>query len=138
MFRFVYMLSAMFAVGCAAPERAVDSEAVSFEGRPADPEAAALNYVDERIKPILKDPDSMKLELIPDSFYQRTCQVVFSGAKYKSWAIGVHINAKNSYGGFTGNQPYIIHFKDGEPIDHIGPLPVAFTSGIYKCPDSFS
>ena len=63
MFRFVCMLSAMFVAGCASPERAVDSEAVSFEGRPAEPEAAALNYVDERIKPILKDPDSMRLEL---------------------------------------------------------------------------
>ena len=132
------MLSAMFLAGCAAPERSVGSETVSFEGRPTEPEAAALNYVDERIKPILKDPDSMKLELIPGSFYQRTCQVVFSGAKYRSWTIAVHINAKNSFGGFTGNQPYIIHFKDGEPVDHIGPLPVAFTSGIYKCPDSFS
>lgn len=149
MFRVaIYAVSMLLVVACATPEQIAEREekrqrAIAAltkdvtEPEPSGPEEAALKYVAERIQPNLKDPDSMKLELIPDSFYKRTCSVLFSDVKYISWAIGVHINAKNSYGAYTGRQPYIIHFRRGNAAADIGPLPLALTRGVYKCPSTW-
>ncbi len=144
----IYAATLFLVMGCATPEQIAEREAGKQRAiaalkkdvtqvEPTDPEALALKYVAEQIQPDLKDPDSMKLELIPNSFYKRTCSVIFSEVTYKSWAIGVHINAKNSYGAYTGRKPYIIHFRGGNADGYIGPLPLALTDGVYKCPQTW-
>ena len=104
---------------------------------PSDPDAQTLEYVDTVMAPTFKDPESMKIELVPDTFSVRTCSsgVVSSAADYQIYANGVSINAKNSYGGYTGATNYLVYFRDGEPFGHRKTRGAIDMTGKYLCPD---
>ena len=56
--------------------------------------ALATNYMNKMIRPMMKDPASMKLKL-SGKLEKEICED--KGKKYKTWNTLVGINAKNSY-----------------------------------------
>ena len=67
------------------------------------------------IRPGLKDPDSAKFDFgavvrttIPSGFASPTPILV--------WRTDVNVNARNSFGGYTGFQPYHFAWRDGRLI----------------------
>ncbi len=56
----------------------------------------------------LKDPDSAEYKFIPP--VKQALQQLWKS--YIGWEVGVQVNAKNSYGGYTGYQPYFFFFQN--------------------------
>src|SRR5690606_37667261 len=71
----------------------------------------------------LKDPDSARYTFGPlKKGYYRPNQIPGSlptGKAHFAWEQLVVINAKNSYGGYTGQQAYTFYFRDGRMVHYI-------------------
>jgi hypothetical protein len=64
----------------------------------------------------LKDPDSAKFKFV-EKIENTTIQKGFgSPTPILVWISEVWVNAKNSYGGYTGEQRYLFAWKDGKII----------------------
>ena len=79
-----------------------------FGPPPADPIEAAKLLMPE----VLKDPASATYQF-SNTFKGRCKRGRLGGAQWIGWAANVSINAKNSFGGYTGYQPYTILFSGG-------------------------
>jgi hypothetical protein len=63
------------------------------------------------IKALLKDPYTARFESVePPSVF--TCGGVFSH-QWRTWMAQATVNARNSFGGYTGAETYYVFFKDG-------------------------
>lgn len=94
-------------VGCAsAPPKENDVDLT--EVKPVDAAAQAEDYANAVIRQTLKDPDSMQFSS-PNELEIQHC-TNGAGGNFRIWQLTVGINAKNSFGGFTGAQPYRIYF----------------------------
>ena len=58
------------------------------------------------VKASLKDPDSLKTLTVGD--------ITSGNGKI---GVFVYVNAKNSFGGYTGLQPVLVMFKNGRVVD---------------------
>lgn len=71
------------------------------------------NIIQESLKRSLKDPDSAKYSnfTVP----KKTYAILASGVKEATYGytVCVYVNAKNSYGGYTGNHMFWFFIKDG-------------------------
>lgn len=77
-----------------------DQKVLLAEAREARLPADYKKRIEARFVEILKDPDSRRVE--------------YGGNPHGSVSCGT-INAKNSYGGYTGRQPYVAYFtRSGE------------------------
>lgn len=101
-------MAALILGGCAHTVKAPSREAVAaatFSPVPADIEAR----VKAQYQVILKDPYSAVYHFgVPQKAYFRGP----SGMMY-GYIIAVHVNAKNSYGGYTGGELYHWAWADG-------------------------
>jgi hypothetical protein len=70
----------------------------------------------------LKDPDSAQIRftnsvpapsIIPSGFASPTPRLI--------WQTFFEVNAKNSYGGYTGFSPYLFAWRDGKMVAYISP-----------------
>ena len=75
--------------------------------------------IDKQFTEILKDPTSRKVE--------------FTSTPYGSLVCGL-INAKNSYGGYTGKTPFTAYFDDKGNLQHLG----VYSESDFKHVRSFS
>lgn len=77
----------------------------------ADAEAKAKQFFDAN----LKDPYSAHIEY-PRDPYQKcfTDGAIAGGQTHCGYALAASVNAKNSYGGYTGSVPYVLLFQNGE------------------------
>ena len=66
---------------------------------------ADLALVQDGIKRILKDPESVRFGNM----------VAGADSKGQIRVVCLHVNAKNSYGGYTGDKPYMGVMLDGPP-----------------------
>jgi hypothetical protein len=67
----------------------------------------------------LKDPESAKYRIgCPVRGYMRHTKIYQPGLQFVGWLVRVDVNAKNSYGGYTGFQPYIaaLNFSGSTPM----------------------
>ncbi len=64
----------------------------------------------------LKDPQSAQYDIGSPNKGWWANSIVFGGGKFYGYIVDVSINAKNSYGGYTGNQAYKFVIKDGRVI----------------------
>ncbi|MCX8650990.1 hypothetical protein J3U21_11655 [Gilliamella sp. B2776] len=83
------------------------------------PEKLPVNYkslIRNFFATSLKDPDSAKFVFYkPVRAYSASTKTVF-------WMVQVDVNAKNSYGGYTGYKPFIFARKTDGGIMEITPL----------------
>lgn len=96
------IMCAVFLSGCVSPMTKSEVDAAVYEPLPQD--------YQEQIKEItqlrLKDPDSAKYHFFePKKGYT-------AGTSHFGFVVPVGINAKNSYGGYTGYQMYYFVFYD--------------------------
>lgn len=97
----VGVLTVLFVAGCAPPPatRALPSPVVSLPPpeklQPVSLSAAEMQGVERGLKAKLKDPDSAKIEGV----------VAGKDTSGRTFVCGL-VNAKNSYGGFTGKMPF--------------------------------
>lgn len=124
----------MFAVGCVSMEQRIQNDvadrkaqayALANEGLESINTIPKLpanwqNLVKQEISGLLKDPDSAKYTFKEQPKYCSFSNLgYFSGPirDYTAPLIGyaglVFVNSKNSFGGYTGNQPWFYMISDG-------------------------
>lgn len=71
---------------------------------------------------VLKDPDSAHYRYAPPArAYVNNGLIHGGGYGWIGYAIPVLVNAKNSYGGYTGFREYIVLFRGDNPFMETGP-----------------
>lgn len=66
----------------------------------------------------LKDPDSAKYQYgTPAKAYANNGLAYGGKVAWSGYALPVAVNAKNSYGGYTGYKPYVILFNGDTPVN---------------------
>ncbi len=63
----------------------------------------------------LKDPESRRVEWGPSGRAWYWHGIVGGGHKF-GYATLASVNAKNSFGGYTGSKPYFFFFRDGQLV----------------------
>lgn len=78
---------------------------------PQDPDSIVKAY----LQPLLKDPESLRLrrEGAPYEFWHR----VFGGKLEHGWRVCYYVNARNSYGGYTGELLYFFLIRNDVIVD---------------------
>jgi len=125
------LLAALFLLlfsgaGCGlAQESHKDSVLRSNDLTPFGPPPPS-NYkevLEREIRGMLKDPDSAKIEFA-GVFAKQVEPVTFEPKGKLGWVVPVMVNAKNSYGGYTGRTLWQAWWRNGE------------WDGIYSCSDA--
>ena len=121
--------------GCAKVQTSEPFPAIAKTSiEPEQANEKALAYADSELRAAMKDPDAVRLELLPDAYGARDCYTR-DRLEYKVWASAVRVNAKDFYGGYTGFKTYLIYFADGKPAA-FGRVEGKFQKyGTYLCPD---
>lgn len=106
-----------FILGCATEPEKAPSE-IDYDDVPASYEAAIQNYFNET----LKDPLSIQYREVtkPEKGYIRA-PLITGGKKTYGWLVRATINAKNSYGGYTGFQTYSFIFRGERLVGSVPP-----------------
>lgn len=119
--RFWYYLTAIFiCAGCAT-----SGPNAGFQSPPQDADFGVIPKVDDDVKAhfamILKDPASAQFR--KGHLGKAYCNkgIAWGGnVVWYGYAANVYVNAKNSFGGYTGFKPYtVIWNKDGSINKHI-------------------
>ena len=112
-------LIALAIAGCAATPLQKPPRVINFAtAEPIDHADKARQYVEQVIKPSLRDPESLQVDysITESTLIKGRCEA--AGAVAQVYATTVGINARNGFGGLTGNRPYTIIFKNGNPAHH--------------------
>lgn len=82
-----------------------------FGPAPQDVETTVHAYMQS----VLKDPDSVVYALAPPFRAQCFRDGLFDNdpLEWAGWMVRGTLNGRNSYGGYTGQQPYVFAFTDG-------------------------
>lgn len=80
---------------------------------PNDYEMITKDYM----KRVLKDPESARYRFDKTVRKSNTRATTRQDTKY-CWMVTFAVNAKNSYGGYTGEKVGFVCIKDGKVIDH--------------------
>lgn len=83
---------------------------------------------------VLKDPDSAKYRFVsePEPAYSREAPVAGGDPIHFGYYVKVLVNAKNSYGGYTGWKDYRLIIRDGQVVARITPNPMYFEEPWYQ------
>jgi hypothetical protein len=109
-FVFVVILN-----GCASALKHPSSTA-NFGSQPQNYEQAIKSYFEV----ILKDPDSAKYRFsAPVKAYGNEGLIYGGDVSWLGWLVDVDVNAKNSYGGYTGAKQYMVFFKGDRVFKHV-------------------
>ena len=82
---------------------------------------AYQGYIKAYFSAILKDPNSAKISYLKTTPVKAWYQQGVFGDKIYGYLVVAHVNAKNSYGGYAGDQRYGFLFKDGVLIKAVEP-----------------
>ncbi len=108
--------STLALTGCAPkPPSQVEISTANYGSLPGDYQQQIKNYMNS----ILKDPESARYTFErPFKAYSQdgSLSSTNGGVRY-GYVAGVQVNAKNSYGGYTGNQLYVFMFSNGVMYD---------------------
>ncbi|AYN10175.1 MULTISPECIES: hypothetical protein [Pseudomonas] len=115
MLKTIHRVFIAFAVaviaGCASgptPEQIANAD----YGTPIDQDQAEVR-VKEYFEGVLKDPDSAKYKFSPIQKSHIVSSAWEGRQLYAGYVMTVKVNAKNSYGGYTGNEDYVFLFHNG-------------------------
>lgn len=97
--------------GCAAPQVYLPVQDSDYGETPENHQDKIKTYMASR----LKDAESARYD------FNRTPVKAWLGSstRYYGWATCVGINAKNSYGGYTGWQPHYFFFRGGDIAESV-------------------
>ena len=102
--RFLLVLVAACAAlitGCTTPPSAAELASLDYGSAPTDYKKSIERYLDST----LKDPDSKKVEYISTPVTQwYKANPMYGGNLMAGYAVCAYVNAKNSYGGYTGGK----------------------------------
>ena len=107
--------------GCACTQPSLEARQAADYGGAIDQEDAEY-LAKQYMAGILKDPYTAKYRF--QSVYKGYLQkapIHGCGVSY-GYVLEFGVNAKNSYGGYTGEKPYAVLFKDGVVVDIHIPL----------------
>jgi hypothetical protein len=99
-------------------------QAVLQQARASD-EAGPLpanwqKLTEDYIRGVLRDPDSGRFDFVSAPVVQPTKgfyrPMHMRGESVFCWVASVHVNAKNAFGGYTGNKLYMVGIRDGRVI----------------------
>ncbi|WP_071531994.1 hypothetical protein [Kosakonia radicincitans] len=113
---FCIALGVAFLTGCAPkPPSAVEISTANYGSLPG-------NYQDlikDHFNVVLKDPESARYTFMPPyKGYSQDGALAESGGGVRfGYVVPVLVNAKNSYGGYTGNHQYAFIFSNGVLYD---------------------
>jgi hypothetical protein len=82
----------------------------------------ANSQAKDAIRHFLKDPDSAQFRSTTP-FFKTLYNFGFgaAGSYEPLWAMCIEVNAKNSYGGYTGYQNWLVKFRNGQAVrDELG------------------
>lgn len=113
-FILLFALSALL-LGCAA-KPPTQAEIASADYGTSMSQDQAEGLVKGFFRIYLKDPDSAKYVFseIKRNYYQKS--VISGGEVTYGYTMLFSVNAKNSYGGYTGAQDYLAFMRDGRLI----------------------
>lgn len=109
-------ISLLLATGCASVRAPTEAEmAVADYG--AEPQHY-LDSIHAYFNQTLKDPASIQYRLVtmPEHGYTHFSNA-FTGRTLYGWLVRAEINAKNSYGGYTGFQTYQFLFRGDQLVN---------------------
>jgi hypothetical protein len=105
------LIASCFAIlaGCATPSKDVLSSA-DYGTLPSDYKDQLKTMIDQR----LKDPYSAHYEFDEPRKGWFGSDLQTSIKTRYGWFVTVHVNARNSFGGYTGSEPYTFMFCEGK------------------------
>lgn len=112
----VLAASSFVIAGCAPkPPSQVAISTANYGTLPTDYQQQIKNHMTS----ILKDPESARYTFEPPfkGYSQDGSLSSTGGGVTYGQVVGVQVNAKNSYGGYTGNQLYVFMFSNGIMYD---------------------
>lgn len=77
-------------------------------------ETAKVQAVDA-VKYRLKDPESAKFRNFTP-FFKMFYSYGLTGGDEPLWTLCVQVNSRNSFGGYTGYDWFVVKFRDGKPV----------------------
>lgn len=110
--RGIAAVAAVLLAGTAAAKEP-DVSNLDFGTSPQEPIAIAKQLMAYQ----LKDPESAQYRWV--ATYLGYCKQGWAkgkGLDWYGWAATIEVNAKNSYGGYTGFEPYTILYKDQQAV----------------------
>lgn len=110
------IVSASILSGCASGPSDTAIKQANFGTLPTDYQSSVKDELSDR----LKDPDSAKFTFLTPS--KAWCQSGFTYAY--GWLIPLTVNAKNSFGGYTGKKPMAYMYTNGVYRDFTAPYQV--------------
>lgn len=105
--------TALLLAGCATVPDPAELAAAASE--PAPEREAGIAMIEAHIRAKLKDPDSARFEW-PNNFVHGWYQRPF-GQRYIGWITCGTVNAKNSFGGYTGRTAAIGVIRNGMVVE---------------------
>jgi len=104
-------VAALVLSGCVGtPPTVAEMRAADYGAAPTNPEPAIRAYFQNA----LKDPESARYEIGNPvrGYYGKTLSNLAGPRDIKyGWLVPTSVNAKNSYGGYTGKHPYHCWFR---------------------------
>lgn len=117
---FVLVLATL-GTGCATQAQKMDEEADAWTATLPDPNANYGTYPDNYqelmkawFQDNLKDPDSAKYSGYTNPIKEHAIENVNAKKVIYGYSACVYVNAKNSYGGYTGKKQYWFFFNNGK------------------------
>lgn len=107
----LFALAVAIIAGCASPPTPEQIANADY-GKPID-QSQAEARIKEYFEGILKDPDSAKYRFSPIQKSHIVSSAWEGRQLYAGYVVTVKVNAKNSYGGYTGNEDYVFLFHNG-------------------------
>ena len=126
----VVAAASALAILCACMGTPKQADDRSVYGAPPD-ESTFKKVVDAEIARSLKDPESRRIRFGTIAPYWVRVVRGFSQSDHFGYGFLLFVNAKNSYGGYTGEQPWMA-MNDGSGTFHIWGPDLVLTSA-FRC-----
>jgi len=97
-------------------QRAEVLKTASSESFGPPPPADYRSIGEAFIRRVLKDPESAKFEWVGEPKHEAIQPAFASPHATPVWVTGVRVNAKNSFGGYTGFDPFALAWKNGKIV----------------------
>lgn len=111
MFKRLSLIASIGLAGCAT---APNSAEIDYGNPPINPRAAVIEYFEPR----LKDPASAHYKVgEPVRATARNGLLFGGGIGFAGYIVDVELNAKNSFGGYTGWEPWTVFFVGDKATD---------------------
>lgn len=105
----IIIAATVFLTACGSSNPVKDTSIDLTGPKPTDWQAKSKALIGKE----LKDPESARYEII--GIEQENCRLYsLSGPDYRVWTAKLLVNAKNSFGAYTGSKLTRVHFAGGE------------------------